>query len=275
MRSIIFIILAVYAGITLFLYFFQSQMIYYPQRAINMTPANTGLVYEEVFFETVDRIKLHGWFVPAQQARDIILICHGNAGNISNRLETIGIFNRLGLSSFIFDYRGYGRSEGKPDEEGTYADAEAAIQWVMGKQNVSYEDIIIFGRSLGGAVAAWLAREHTPKSLILESAFTSIADMGAKLYPWLPVRMLSRYSYSTIDYIRDVNCPILIIHSPDDELVPFSQGKKLFEAANEPKEFLEITGEHNDGFLLSGNVYYDGLDSYISGYAGKTKDSEQ
>ena len=275
MRSIFFIIIAIYAGMSLFLYFFQSQMIFYPQHAIDMTPANRGLIYEEVFFETGDGVKLCGWFIPAQQARGVILVCHGNAGNISNRMETIGIFSRLGLSTFIFDYRGYGRSEGKPDEEGTYTDASAAIQWIVEKQNVSHGDIIIFGRSLGGAVAAWLAREHTPKVLILESVFTSITDMGAKLYPWLPVRMLSRYSYSTIDYIRDVKCPVLIIHSPDDELVPFSQGKQLFEAAHEPREFFEITGDHNNGFLLSGNIYYEGLNSFISRYAEKTKDSEQ
>ena len=268
-RSIIFLVLAVYTGMTIFLYFFQSRMIYYPYSTIEMTPRDRGLTYEEVFFEARDGVKLCGWFIPAQQARGTMLICHGNAGNISNRLETIKLFNRLGLSIFIFDYRGYGKSEGKTDEPGTYADAEAALMWIAEKQTLSHRDIVLFGRSLGGAVAGWLAREYMPKALILESVFTSIPDMGANLYPWLPVRLLAKFRYRTIDYIREVKSPVLIIHSPKDELVPFSQGIQLFEAAHEPREFLEITGNHNEGFLLSGTLYSAGLDAFISRYVEK------
>ena len=265
-RTVFIGILVIYAGMTIFLYFFQSQMIYYPDRKINMTPANIGLEFDEVFFVSRDGVRLCGWFIPAGQSKNMVLFCHGNAGNISDRLDTISIFNQLGLSIFIFDYRGYGKSEGKPDEKGTYADAEAAMKWIVENKNILHGDIIIFGRSLGGAIAAWLAKKCTPRALILESAFTSIPDMGSKLYPWLPVRLMSRFSYSTIDYIRDVNSPVLIIHSPDDDLVPFSQGKRLLEAAHEPREFMEIAGDHNNGFLLSGRHYYDGLNSFISKY---------
>lgn len=265
-RIVFIVIIVIYAGMTIYLYFFQSQMIYYPDLIIDMTPADIGLAFDEVFFVSGDGVRLCGWFIHSEQSKNVVLFCHGNAGNISDRLDTISIFNQLGLSIFIFDYRGYGKSEGKPDEKGTYADAEAAMKWIVENKNILHEDVIIFGRSLGGAVAAWLAKKCTPRALILESAFTSVPDMGSKIYPWLPVRLMSRFSYSTIDYIRDVNSPVLIIHSPDDMLVPFSQGKRLFEAAHEPREFMEIAGDHNNGFLLSGSHYHEGLNAFISKY---------
>ena len=266
MRLIVSVILAVYIVISLLLVFFQSKMIYYPARELEATPDNVGLPFEEVIFKSGDGVKLYGWFVPSQRSRGIILFCHGNAGNISHRLETIKIFNHLNMSTFIFDYRGYGKSEGKPSESGTYADAKAAMRWIMGKQNILPGEIIIFGRSLGGAVAAWLAKEITPRALILESAFTSIPDVGAELYPWFPVRLLSRFKYDTVGYLRKVKCPVLIIHSSDDELIKFSHGKQIFSTANEPKEFLEISGGHNDGFLISGKLYIEGLESFIIRY---------
>jgi len=267
-RSIVFILVVIYAGTIIFLYLFQSRLLYFPYRNIEQTPRDIGLDYTDVVFVTRDGIKLHGWFVPAGNPRGVILMCHGNAGNISHRLETLSIFNRLGLSTFIFDYRGYGKSEGKPTEEGTYADGEAAIAWLEKRLNIDSGDIIIFGRSLGGAVAAHLARVSTPKALILESTFTSIRDIGRNLYPWIPIRVLSRFKYSTIEMIGDVRCPVLIVHSPDDELVPFSQGRQLYERASEPKEFLIITGSHNAGFLETGNVYVTGLDSFLTEQAG-------
>ena len=265
-RSIIFVVLAGYFGLTLFLYFSQSNMIYYPVPEIEATPASIGLAFEDVMFEAKDGVKLNGWFIPANESKGIILMCHGNGGNISYRMDTIRIFNQLGLSMFIFDYRGYGRSGGKPKEKGTYADAEAALHWITVNRDVLPQEIIIFGRSLGGAIAAWLAKEYTPKTLILESAFTSVPDMGVQMYPWLPVRLLSRFKYSTIDYLKAVKCPVLIVHSPEDDITPYSHGKHLFEAAHEPKDFLDITGTHNDGFLKSGKQYIDGLKSFISGY---------
>ncbi len=263
-RSIILIVLAVYLGLTIFLFFFQSHMVYYPVREIEATPGNIGLSHEEILFESKDRTKLHGWFIPARESNGIILICHGNGGNISHRLETIRIFNRLGLSVVIFDYRGYGKSSGKPGEQGTYADAEAALHWIIETQNKVSEDVIIFGRSLGGAVAAWLARKYTPKALILESTFTSIPDMGSELYPWFPVRFFSRFKYPTVEYMKEVKCPVLILHSSGDDLVPFSHGMHLFDAAPEPKEFIELIGSHNDGFLTSGKHYTDGLQTFIA-----------
>jgi len=199
----------------------------------------------------------------------VILFCHGNAGNISHRLESIQVFHRLGLSTFIFDFRGYGQSEGRPTEQGTYLDAEAAWHYLVRERQMSPTEIIIFGRSLGGSIAAWLAQDHTPKALIIESTFTSVRDIAAELYPYLPVRWLCRFNYNAMDYLHQLNCPVLIVHSRDDEMISFSHGRRLFETANEPKEFLEIMGTHNEGFMTSAKRYEDGLDSFISKHAGK------
>ncbi len=263
------VVIGVYFVLLVFLLMFQSDLIYFPQREITFLPGAMGLSYEDVYFKTTDGVKLHGWFVPAERARGVVLFCHGNAGNISHRLETIQIFNRLGLDTFIFDYRGYGNSEGRISEEGTYLDVEAAWQYLVSDQKISADRIIIWGRSLGGSIAAWIGQKHTAKLLILESVFTSVPDMGAEIYPFFPVRLLARFKYKTIDYLKQVNSPVLIIHSPEDEIIPFVHGRRLFEAANEPKKFLEISGSHNEGFVLSGKRYENGLDSFITEYIEK------
>lgn len=266
-RPIILACLLIYLLMSVYMTLFQSRLVYYPTREIERTPGDAGLAYELVEFNSGDGIALTGWFIPAQDERGVVLFCHGNGGNISHRIETITIMNGLGLSIFIFDYRGYGQSGGKPTEKGTYRDAEAAWRYLVDMRGISPRDIIIHGRSLGGAVAAWLASRHTPKAFILESSFTSVPDVGADFYPWLPVKLLSRFNYPTITYIREISCPVLVIHSSGDDLIPYSHGHRLFEAAEEPKEFLEIHGTHNDGYILSGTYYIDGLNLFIERYA--------
>ncbi|MEO1249772.1 MAG: alpha/beta hydrolase, partial [Pseudomonadota bacterium] len=211
-----------------------------------------------------DGVTLDAWFVPAPDARGTLLFFHGNAGNISHRLESVRIFHELGLSTLIFDYRGYGQSEGTPSEQGTYTDALAAWRHLTEERAIPPSKIILFGRSMGAAVAAYLADQHTPAGLILESGFTSVPDMAAQIYPWLPVRLLARIGYPTAEYVSGVESPILIAHSPGDEIVPYTHGLALFEQANEPKSFLEMTGGHNDGFLVTGDPYVDGLDAFFS-----------
>jgi hypothetical protein len=268
-RSIIVIVVSLYVVLIIVVWFFQSRLIYFPQSAIAMTPDQIKLPYEEISFEASDGVKLSGWFIPAENSRGVILFCHGNAGNISHRLESILIFNRLSLDVFIFDYRGYGQSEGKPSEQGTYLDAEAAWDYLVENRETDPTKIIVFGRSLGGAVASWLAKAQIPGALIVESAFTSIPDVGAEAYPFLPVRLMSSFDYSTVDHIHDVTCPVLIVHSRDDELISFNHGLKVFEAATEPKDLLEISGSHNDGFLASAGKYEIGLDLFITANIGR------
>jgi len=263
---IVIIVVGVCVVFVALFYIFQSHYIYYPERNLQADPSTIGLQFDSVCFETADGVTLSGWFVPSDSARGVILFCHGNAGNISHRLESIQIFHRLGLDVFIFDYRGYGQSEGKPTEQGTYEDAKAAWRYLIEERQLAPADIIVFGRSLGGAVASWLAQSHTPRALILESTFTSLGNVAATLYPYLPVRLLLRFQYNTAEHLDSVNCPVLIVHSRNDEIMPFSHGLRLFEIAREPKEFLEITGTHNEGFVTSGKHYEEGLNAFISEY---------
>ena len=258
-----------YLGLLLLVYFMQPRLIYFPERTLAATPETVGLSYESVSFQTDDGVVLSGWFVPAEPCIGVVLFCHGNAGNMSHRLESIQLFHRLNLSTFIFDYRGYGSSEGRPSERGTYLDALAAWDVLKSRKACASGEIIVFGRSLGAAIAARLAKERDPGALIIESAFTSITDLGAELYPFLPVRLLSRYRYETIQYLGGVRCPVLVVHSPSDEIIPFRHGRRLFDAAKPPKAFLEIRGSHNDGFLVSGDAYVEGIRSFLASYIGR------
>jgi fermentation-respiration switch protein FrsA (DUF1100 family) len=269
MWSIIVLVVSLYIGVVLFLFLVQDQMVYFPTRGITVTPADIGLTYEPAWLETADGVKLFGWFVPVEQARGVVLFLHGNAGNISHRLDSIDTFHRLRLSVFIIDYRGYGQSEGKTSEQGTYLDAEAAWHYLVDERQIPPNEIILFGRSLGGAVAAWLAQKYSPGGLILESTFTSVPDVAAKHYPFLPVRLLARLKYNTLERLSEINCPVLIVHSPDDEIIPYSHGQQLFAAAQEPKEFLKLSGGHNEGVFISGKQYEAGLDVFITKYTGQ------
>jgi fermentation-respiration switch protein FrsA (DUF1100 family) len=224
-------------------------------REVPYTPDELGLDFENVEFKTEDGLRLTGWYIPAENAKFTVLFCHGNGGNIMHRLDSINLFYKLGLSCFIFDYRGYGESEGRPSEEGTYLDARSAYEWLTKEKKISPDDIILFGRSLGGSIAAQLATKVKARALIVESTFTSYIDIGKKFYPYMPVCWFARFSYRTIDYVKDVRCPVMFIHSRNDETVPFEFGLELYEAANEPKEFVEIFGSHNDGFLVSSEIY--------------------
>ena len=263
-----------YSALLAFIFFYQPRLLFFPNipsREVKVSPTEVGLPYDSEKLVTSDNVQLDGWYIPAPQARGVVLFCHGNAGNISHRLESLLLFNKLGLSTLIFDYRGYGRSQGKPSEQGMYQDAEAAWQHLTQERDFSPPQIILFGRSLGAAVTAHLAVIHTPAALILESCFTSVPDIAADLYPFLPVRFLSRLDYNALEKLENVACPVLIVHSPNDEIIPYKHGRALYAAAKEPKSFLELRGGHNDGFLITGKTYRDGLDSFLSEILGSKK----
>jgi fermentation-respiration switch protein FrsA (DUF1100 family) len=264
--------LGIYLAFLTLVYLGQSSLVYLPDaagRGLVATPAAIGLAFEDVHLRTEDGVSLHGWLVSAtekrpQGPRGTLLFFHGNAGNISHRLDSLRIFAELGLDVFIFDYRGYGRSAGRPSEVGTYRDATAAWRWLTQERRIDPSQIVLFGRSLGAAVAIELATRTDPVGLIVESAFTSVPDLGAQLYPFLPVRLLSRYRYDNLGRIASVRAPLLVVHSRGDEIVPFRQGQALFSAAREPKQFLELQGGHNDGFLASEAAYRRGLAEFLA-----------
>lgn len=245
------------------MYLLQSQMVYHPQKSITYTPEDVGLSYEDVTFSTADGLDLHGWYIPRDVSGVTVLYFHGNAGNISGRLQTIQLLHNLGLNVFIFDYRGYGKSQGSPSEQGTYKDARAAWNYLVSKIDIENDQIVIMGRSLGGAVASWLAAQKQPAATILESTFTSAADLGADLYPWLPVRSIICYDYNTLENIKQIRSPLFMAHSRDDEIVPYHHGQTLLEAANDPKTFVELRGSHGSGFWESGEKYRTALQKFL------------
>lgn len=248
-------------------YFMQGRMLYLPEipgRTLTITPADVGMNYQDVSFETTDGVTLHGWFVAGRSSK-VLLFFHGNAGNISHRLDSIRQFQELGLSVLIIDYRGYGQSEGRITESGMYRDADAAWRYLIEDRNIAAGDIVVFGRSLGASVASSLASRHQPLALIVESSFTSVPDIAQELYPWLPARWLSRLSHATRDFIRDVRCPVLVVHSRDDEIIPFNHGEAIFASANAPRTLLAIRGTHNDAFLWDEHTYITGLRTFLTG----------
>ncbi len=257
--------LACYAVLVLVVYLMQARMLYLadvPGRSLDRTPADIGAEFQDVTIETADHVRLHGWYIPGDSDR-VLLFFHGNAGNISHRLESIRQFLELGLSVLIIDYRGYGQSEGRTTEQGIYRDAEAAWRYLTETNGIPAGRIIVFGRSMGASAAAYLAARHRPAALIVESSFTSVPDIAREYYPWLPVHWLSRLRHSAVEFVAKSKSPVLVIHSRDDEIVPLHHGEAIFAAAGEPKAFVEIRGTHNDAFLRDEQNYLAGLRSFL------------
>lgn len=244
-----------------------KEFIFHPDRTIEATPESVGLAYEDVYFKTADGVRLNGWFVPGTGSPEVMIWFHGNAGNISHRVENLKlIHDELGLSVFIFDYREYGRSEGSVSEEGTYRDAEAVLNYLKSRTGLPAARIIYFGRSLGAAIAVELALKAPPRALILESPMTSIREMARKVMPYLPVGFLIRTEYDSLSKIGKIYLPLLILHGDQDEVVPFEQGRRLFEAANPPKEFYRIPGaSHNDTYIVGGKPYWETWKKFLKG----------
>jgi uncharacterized protein len=255
-----------YAVLVTFMWLRQESMLFLPHipsREHMATPDEAGLRYEALRIPTADGEELDAWFIPAREERAVLLFFHGNAGNISHRLDSLRMFHGLGLSVLIVDYRGYGQSTGRPSEQGTYEDARTAWRHLVEERGVPAERIVLFGRSLGGAVATWLATQHRPAGLIVESTFRSVPDLAAELYWFLPVRQLARLEFPAEELMREVEAPVLVVHSREDEIIPFHHGEALHAAAARPKPLLELRGGHNTGFLLSERVYLEGLDAYL------------
>jgi len=242
----------VFTAFIIFFYLYvrhlEESSLYYPTKHIEATPKDINLKYDDIYFSSEDNTELNGWFIPAEDAEVCLIFIHGNGGNISHRLEKLQIFNELGLNIFIFDYRGYGRSKGRPEEEGLYKDALAAYDYVL--HRLGQNKVVIYGESLGGALAVDLASKVKVDGLVLEGAFTSITDMAKIIYPWLPGFLL-KSKFDSINKIAKVSAPKLHFHAAGDDIVSISLGRKLFEAAVSPKEFVLVEGAHNDAFFTS------------------------
>jgi uncharacterized protein len=247
----------------------EDSFIFHPTAVIDRTPRDVGLDYQDIGFLARDGVHLNGWFVPHVEARSTLIWFHGNAGNIGHRVENLKLLHdKVMANVFIFDYRGYGRSQGKASEEGTYLDGEAALALVREQLTVDARKIILFGRSLGAAVAAEMAFRFANQALILESPFVSIREMARSVCPFLPVGPLLQTRYDVVEKIRRIKTPLLVLHGDRDEIIPFAQGELVFDAAPQPKKFYRIAGAgHNDTYIVGGNRYFQELKNFIDSTA--------
>ncbi len=241
---------------------FQESLVFIPREKIETNPSRWGMAYKEFF---VGSDKIHCWWIPVKDPdAKTVLFCHGNAGNISNRLDTIRVYTEeLNCNVMIFDYSGYGLSGGKVGEKATYQNARDVYSKLVDEMKIDPKKLILHGRSLGGAIASNLAVEKPCCGLILESCFTSIKDMAQTIFRSLPVGWVIRIKYRTIDNVRSVKVPVLVVHSDEDEIIPFSMGLRLYEAAPRPKRWLKIAGDHNGGWMESQKVYTEGMKDFI------------
>ncbi|MBM3249598.1 MAG: alpha/beta hydrolase [Candidatus Omnitrophica bacterium] len=259
----IFILLALIAGIIMYFRFIERRTLFFPAKEFDYTPAALKLEYEEVSFKTKDNVEINAWFVPARDAKFTVLFAHGNAGNISHRVEKIDFFHELGLNVLIFDYRGYGKSRGSPSEKGLYKDAQASYEYLLSR-GIKPDEIIGYGESIGGAVIIDLGSRNKLTALISDSTPSSAKDMVRIIYPFLPYWVFS-VRMDSLSKVKAIHYPKLFIHSVNDEIVPFKLGKKLFESAPLPKEFLQIHGGHNSCFFESEDVLKEKVSAFLKG----------
>jgi fermentation-respiration switch protein FrsA (DUF1100 family) len=243
-------------SVALVIPFMLNSLLYFPFREIEMTPAEVGLAFDDVEIPTEDGLRLHGWWVPARApSLGHVLLCHGNAGNVGNRVVHAKLLSEAGLDVLLFDYRGYGRSAGKPDEPGIYRDARAARAALLRQPGTEAARLVYLGESLGGAVALALALESPPRGLVLQSTFTSVRDMGRLHYPFIPAAIVPD-AYPSLSRIRSLKAPLLVLHGDRDDIVPLAHGQALFAAAPEPKQLRVFPRMgHNDLVVLAGRDY--------------------
>ncbi len=246
----------------------ENMFIYFPEQyPQGYWEAGGHLPKEDCLFTASDGVRLHGWWFEAKNSSGSksLLWLHGNAGNITHRIDNLTRLFHLGVNIFIIDYRGYGKSRGQPSEEGLYKDAQAAYDYLIKNKGILPQNIYIFGRSLGGAVAVELALKNPCGGLIIESTFTSLPDIGKQLYPYLPVKILTKERYDSLSKIKQINVPKLIIHGDADEIVYFEHAEKLFKAAGQAKDFYQIKGaDHNNTYLVGGRTYLDKLKEFVN-----------
>jgi len=265
--TVVLVAVGLYLALLVLLRVYESRLIYFPgaERMLAAPPPSLDLPVERIEFTTEDQVRLVGWIIPAARGDLWLLICHGNAGNLSQfdrPLHYAGL-RATGLNLFAFDYRGYGESQGTPSEPGLYRDAEAAYRYLREQRNVPADRIVLFGHSLGSAVAIDLASRVPAAGLIVEGGFTSALDRGQELYPYIPVRWIARSRFASKDKIARVRMPKLFLHARRDEVIPLSHGRALFQAAPPPKSFVELEGSHGDAFDVDSARYFGSVRRFV------------
>jgi fermentation-respiration switch protein FrsA (DUF1100 family) len=259
------IVLVLFGSVFLGLRWYEQGAVYYPTYDVLHSPTDIGLQFEEVRIDTADGETVHGWWVPSGRPdAPVLLFFHGNGGNVSHRLEKLAALHGIGADTLIIDYRGYGKSSGAPSERGLYQDANAAYGWLTRVRKVDPRRIVVYGESLGSAVAVHLASESPTGGVIIESGFTSVPDIARKMFPFLPVSWILKHQFNSIDKIDRIDAPLLILHSRQDELFEMSHPQRLLAAARPPKHLVEMQGGHNDAFLVSAEVYREAIAQFLN-----------
>lgn len=255
--------LGIYIALIVLGYCFQERLIFQTTRELYRDPSHYQWPFEEVLLPVGEHVT-HGWFLPLTKPRGAVLFSHGNAGNIADRLESIGLLRSLGFSVLAYDYGGYGKSTGKPSEQRCYADIEAMWRYLTQARAIPPEKIVLFGRSLGGGATAHLAARVKPAAVVLESTFTSMPEAAHAAFPWFPAKWIVRHQFPNAENVKKISAPLLIVHSRQDDVIPFRHGETLFRNTNEPKTFLEISGVHNNGFVTSETLYRQGWEDFLA-----------
>lgn len=254
-----------YAIVCAGFFVFQDKFIFFPKSGFAQTPENERWTFEEVELDVAGETT-HGWLVPAESGRrGVILFSHGNAENIGDQIETIRPFRQLGFDTLVYDYAGYGLSTGEPTEQRVYDDVRAMYRYLIERKGYAPGEIVLYGRSVGGGPTAQLATEVVCAAVVLESTFRSVAAVAAEIMPWIPRGPLVRYRFDNESKVRTLTVPVLIVHSPEDSIIPFAHGRALFDAANEPKQFIETGGDHLEGHWITFETYIRGLGAFFDG----------
>ena len=237
--------------------------VFFPGQEVSIVPLHMGMPYEDLYLKTSDGVRINAWFLKNPKARSTLIFAHGNAGTMSDRLLKVKFFYDLGLNVLVFDYRGYGKSQGKPTENGVYLDAQTAYDYLKDRNDIDMNAVIAYGASLGGIVAVDLASKRPVSVLIVDSSITSASEAAQVFYPYLPTIFMS-IKFDSIGKVAKLIMPKLFIHSPDDRTVPFQMGRRLFNAAREPKEFLVSSGGHNEIQIVNDHKTGDAVKHFLS-----------
>ncbi len=266
MTTLIVTFFVLFIGIFSLVRYLEHTGVFFPGKYLNSTPSQAKMSYEDLYLTTADGVKINAWLIKSDPKASTIIFAHGNAGTMGDRVMRLRFLHDLGLNVLIFDYRGYGRSQGNSTEKGVYLDAQAAYDYLQNRSDIDHDRIIAYGASLGGVVMIDLATQRRVAALIVESSLTSAKDMAQRIYPFLPSFLMS-IRFDSISKIYKIIIPKLFMHSPQDHIVPFGMGRKLYEMAVDPKEFLVIHGGHNDGALISDPQLKESFRNFLQKYS--------
>ncbi len=262
-RVILLTLISVVVLSKVLLLFTEERNLFHPDKETSLSPLHIGVEYEDLYFQTEDNETINGWLIPAKGAKITILFCQGNSGNLSDQLRRVKFFHDAGVNLFIFDYRGFGNSSGKPNEIGLYKDARGAYDFLITRKGIEKTKIAVYGKSLGAPIAADLCLHRKLAALILEASFPSLKTYVSDMCTFLPTEWLVSEKFDTLSKVQKIHIPKLFLHGMDDEIIPFPEGRLLYNKAALPKEFVSYPGSHDDDMFVTSDAYRDRLNKFF------------